>query len=105
MITKTQLPLTNSQSCATVVVTPLTSDSFLFEGGEILVATGGTAGGTITVQSQPNSYGRLGDLTKTLTANEVSIWGPTVTRTGWVDASGQIQLEATGSVSVFVLKP
>jgi hypothetical protein len=69
---------------------------FAASGNDLLIAyNSGASPYTVTITSMPDQYGRSGDIaTYSVAAGVVSVFGP-FKRDGWVQADGNIYLQAS----------
>lgn len=77
-------------------------NSFKSTGKEIVVAknTDGAVAHTVTISSTADPYGRTGDVSQSIAANGIYVFGPFPT-TGWIQSDGKIYLSGDNAALEF----
>lgn len=91
--------------------TPAAADAvngndFALTGGEvIIVRNSGASGRTFTLESAPDAFNRLGNVTETIGAGKTRVYGPFAVQ-GWRQTSGKMHVTGEHSeLEIVVLKP
>lgn len=77
-------------------------NSFILSGREVLLISDTAAGGTVTISSSPDSFGRTGDLVLTIGAG-ASHAIAFMDKSGWVQSGGVLHLEASAVTIEFAV--